>query len=123
AQVKGFAKRTFFRLTPTQFIVLGYISAVLISTVLLLLPVSLKPGVQLSFMDALFTATSAVSVTGLTVVNTADTFSVFGTFVLMAVFQFGGIGIMALGTFLYLILGRNITLSYRRLIAVDQNRH
>src|SRR3546814_19477855 len=74
-------------------------------------------------MDTLFTATSAVSVTGLSTVNIAETFSVFGTFVLMAMIQLGGIGIMALGTFLWILLGRNIGLSYRRMIMVDQNRN
>ncbi len=111
------------RLTPTQLIVLGYLVFTFISTLLLLLPISLKEGAKLSFIDALFTATSAISVTGLTVVNTSDTFTVFGTFVLMLVFQFGGIGIMTLGTFLWILLGRNITLSYRKLIMIDQNRH
>lgn len=116
-------KKYWYKLTPTQFIVLGYASAVIIATLLLLLPISRKPGVQLSFLDALFTAVSGVSVTGLTTVSTADTYSVFGIIVLMVTFQIGGIGIMALGTFLWLILGRNISLTYRRLIMIDQNRH
>ncbi|PZD95735.1 TrkH family potassium uptake protein [Paenibacillus sambharensis] len=111
------------RLTPTQFIVLGYLIAVSLSTVLLKLPVSLREGAQLSWMDALFTATSAVSVTGLTVVSTAATFSGTGKVMLLFMFQLGGIGIMTLGAFLWLVLGRNISLSYRRLIMVDQNRH
>lgn len=111
------------RLTPIQFVVLGYAAAVIAAAILLALPVSLQPGVKLSFIDALFTAVSAISVTGLTVVPTAETFSVFGTFVLMAAFQIGGIGVMALGTFLWLILGRNVTLSYRRLIMIDTNRN
>jgi potassium uptake TrkH family protein len=113
----------FLRLTPTQLIVLGYFVSVICSTILLLLPVSLRTGAQLTFIDALFTATSGISVTGLTVVNTADTFSVFGHVVLMITFQVGGIGIMTLGTFLWILLGRNITLSYRKLIMIDQNRH
>ncbi len=111
------------KITPTQFIVLSYASAIAVTLLLLLLPISVKPGVDLAWDDALFTAVSGVSVTGLTTVNTADTFSIFGTFVLMFSFQFGGIGIMALGTFLWLVLGRNISLSYRRLIMIDQNRH
>jgi potassium uptake TrkH family protein len=110
------------RITPTQFIVLAYVAAVILSTGILMLPVSVKPGVSLSPGDAFFTAASAVSVTGLTSVNTAETYSLFGTIALIVMFQFGGIGIMALGTFIYLILGRNISLSYRRLIAIDQNR-
>jgi potassium uptake TrkH family protein len=121
--MKAAIKNYVIRLTPTQFIVLGYFVAVVLLTVLLMLPLSLKPGVQLTLIDALFTATSGVSVTGLTVVNTAETFSIFGTFVLMLSFQLGGIGIMTLGTFLWIILGKNISLSYRKLIMIDQNRH
>lgn len=111
------------RLTATQFIVIIYLIAVIGSTTLLMLPLSQRPGVRLSPIDALFTATSGISVTGLTVVNTADTFSYFGTFALMFIMQFGGIGIMTLGTFLWMIFGGNIGLSYRRLIMIDQNRY
>ncbi|WP_270166066.1 TrkH family potassium uptake protein [Paenibacillus sp. SYP-B4298] len=111
------------RITPTQFIVLGYLLAVILSTIILRLPISWQEGARLSWMDALFTATSAVSVTGLSVVGTADTFSEFGKIALLCMFQLGGIGIMTLGVFLWLILGRNISLSYRKLIMVDQNRN
>lgn len=121
--MQAISKQFFFKLSPTQFIILGYLCAIVIATFLLLLPISLKPGVELSFFNALFTATSGVTVTGLTVVNTADTFSVFGSFVLILLFQLGGIGIMTLGTFLWMILGKNINLSYRKLIMIDQNRH
>lgn len=121
--MQGRIKKIFGQLTPTQFIILGYFGAVFIATIILLLPISLRPGVQLSFVDALFTATSGVTVTGLTAVNTAETFSVFGSFVLILLFQIGGIGIMTLGTFLWMVLGKNINLSYRKLIMIDQNRH
>ena len=87
------------RLTSVQMIVLFYIAAVFIATILFSLPIALKPGVDLSLLDTIFTAVSAISVTGLTVVSTADTFSVPGTFILAFVLQFGGIGIMTLGTF------------------------
>jgi len=110
------------KITPVQFIVLAYAAAVFLSTFILMLPASLKSGAELAPVDAFFTAASAVSVTGLSPVNTSETFSLFGTVVLIVLFQFGGIGIMALGTFIYLILGLNISLSYRRLIAIDQNR-
>jgi potassium uptake TrkH family protein len=121
--MKKMMRKFWLKITPTQFVVLGYLTAVMVSTLLLWLPVSHKEGVKLSFIDAMFTATSGISVTGLNVVNTAETFNVFGTIVLMLMFQFGGIGIMTLGTFLWLLLGRNISLSYRQLIMVDQNRH
>lgn len=110
------------RLTSVQIIVIFYISAVVISTILLGLPVMHRSGVELSFIDTLFTAVSAISVTGLTVVNTAETFSVTGVLVLAVILQFGGIGIMTLGTFIWLVTGKKIGLMDRQLIMVDQNR-
>lgn len=109
-------------LTPAQLIVIYYLLAMSVSTALLSLPVALKPGVELSFMDALFTAASAVSVTGLTVIDISETFSVTGNFILMFVLQFGGIGIMTLGTFLWLLFKKKIGFKERRLIMADQNQ-
>ncbi|AOH54058.1 Ktr system potassium uptake protein D [Peribacillus muralis] len=110
------------KLTPAQLIVGYYFLAVSISTLLLSLPVALKPGVEFEFMDALFTAVSAVSVTGLTVVSLPEVYNEVGYFILMFVLQFGGIGIMTLGTFFWLILGKKIGLKERQLIMTDQNQ-
>ena len=96
--------------------------SIFISTGLLSIPFFHKPGVQLTFTDALFTAVSAISVTGLTVVNTSETFNTLGTFVLAVIFQVGGVGIMTLGTFLWMLIGRKIGLAERQWIAIDQNR-
>ncbi|CAH0345844.1 TrkH family potassium uptake protein [Bacillus sp. CECT 9360] len=115
-------KKTIRRLSPAQIIIGYYFVAVTVSTILLSLPIATKPGIQWTFIDALFTAVSAVSVTGLTVVNTADTFSTPGIFILMFVLQFGGIGIMTLGTFFWLIMGKKIGLKERQLIMTDQNQ-
>jgi len=114
--------QTLHKLTPAQLIVTFYFLAVSVAVILLSLPVAHKPNVDLSFMDALFTAASAVSVTGLSSVNIADTFSVTGIFLLAFVLQFGGIGVMTLGTFIWLVLGRKIGLRERKLIMVDQNQ-
>ncbi|MFS0638611.1 TrkH family potassium uptake protein [Mesobacillus foraminis] len=110
------------RMTPAQMIVLYYSIAVSVAVILISLPISIKPGADWSFMDALFVAVSAVSVTGLTTVNISETFTVTGNYILMFVFQFGGIGIMALGTFFWLIIGKKIGLRERRLIMADQNQ-
>jgi potassium uptake TrkH family protein len=109
--------------SATQVIFAAYLIAVLLFTTLLLLPISIKPGNSLSLVDALFISTSAVSVTGLTTVNVVETFSMFGQCMLLLAFQFGGIGIMTLGTLLWLVLGQNISLSQRRLIMLDQNQN
>lgn len=108
--------------SAVQIIVLYYVIAVLVAMTLFSLPISRNPGVEWGFMEALFTAVSAVSVTGLSIVSTADTFSVPGVFILAFVLQFGGIGIMTLGTFLWLLFRRRIGLKERKLIMTDQNR-
>jgi potassium uptake TrkH family protein len=111
------------KLTPAQVISGYYLLAVSVSVLLLSIPAVHKPGVKIAFIDTVFTAVSAVSVTGLTVVNISETYSVFGYFVIMFILQFGGIGIMALGTFFWLLLGRRIGLRGRRLIMVDHNQY
>ncbi|WP_407271399.1 TrkH family potassium uptake protein [Radiobacillus sp. PE A8.2] len=103
-------------------IVSFYIISVVVSTCLLSLPVAVKQGFHWSFIDVVFTAVSAVSVTGLSVVSVADTFSTAGIFILLFILQFGGIGIMTLGTFVWLLLGKKIGLKERRLIMTDQNQ-
>ena len=121
--MKRVKRSIFTKMTPAQLIVIYYLMAVSVSTILLKLPIALKEGVELPFMDALFVAASAVSVTGLTPINISETFSTAGNFILMFVLQFGGIGIMALGTFMWLLLGRKITFRERRLIMLDQNQY
>ncbi|OYD06355.1 TrkH family potassium uptake protein [Paludifilum halophilum] len=115
-------KFNLWKITPVQLIVLTYLIACLVSSFLLMIPAAHRPGVELSYLDSLFTAVSAISVTGLTTVNTAETYSPFGVVMLMAMIQFGGIGFMSLGTFLWMATGRRIGIQRRRMIMIDQNR-
>jgi potassium uptake TrkH family protein len=110
------------RLTSVQMLVVFYFAAVLISTILLMLPITLKEGVELSFLDALFTSASAVSVTGLSTITLSEVLSVPGTFIFAFILQFGGIGIMTLGTFIWIVMGKKIGLTERKLIMTDQNQ-
>lgn len=109
-------------LSPAQLIAVYYFLAVTVAVILLSLPVAHKQGAEWSFIDALFTAVSAVSVTGLSVVNTADTFNTIGIVILAFVLQFGGIGIMTLGTSVWLLMGKRIGLKERKLMMIDQNQ-
>lgn len=118
---KGLNKKN-IPITPVQLIVLSYLALALLGAILLSLPVSLKPGVSITFVDALFTATSAISVTGLSSVTIHQTYNGFGIAVLLVWLQLGGIGIMTLGTLMYVVLGRQINLRGRMLIKVDQNQ-
>ncbi|MFC4025505.1 TrkH family potassium uptake protein [Oceanobacillus longus] len=109
-------------LSAIRLIVLFYVIAVIFSVGLLSLPIFHNEGVELSFIDLVFTAVSAISVTGLTVVSTVDTFNAAGKIALTFVLQFGGIGIMTLGTFIWVMLRKRIGLRGRQLIQIDQNR-
>ncbi|MDQ6597739.1 TrkH family potassium uptake protein [Bacillus salipaludis] len=108
-------------LQPAQLIFIYYFIAVVVSTILLMLPITLKPNVHLTLIDALFTAVSAVSVTGLSTITINEVLSVPGTFIFALILQFGGIGIMFLGTTIWLLIGRRIGIKDRMLIMTDQN--
>lgn len=107
--------------TPGRFIVLGYILVIFIGTLLLLLPCSTVNGRSTSFINALFTATSATAVTGLIVVNTAEHWTLFGQTVIMILIQFGGFGFMTTTTMLFLLIGKKISLEERLIIIEDLN--
>lgn len=116
-------KRFITKLTPPRVIALYYLGAMIVSIALLYLPYVLKEGVSYSFIDMAFTAVSAVSVTGLTVFDISESFTVFGLIILMIIMQIGGIGIMAIGTFIWLLLGKKIGLRSKRLIMADNNQY
>lgn len=111
------------RFTAVQIIVFYYFLAVASSFFFLNLPGVYQPGVHVSFIDSLFTSVSAVSVTGLTPISIGDTYSTFGIGMLMIVLQLGGIGIMSIGTFFWLILKKKIGMRERQLIMTDHNQY
>lgn len=93
--------------TPFQVLVSYYFIAIAISFLLLRLPgVHQEGGVKVSFLDSLFTAVSAVSVTGLTTINISETYTTFGLVMILVILQLGAIGIMSLGTFVWLLVGK-----------------
>lgn len=102
-----------FRLHPAQAVVVGFGSAVAVGTLLLMLPVSKTGPGGASFLEALFTATSAVCVTGLTVVDTPTYWSGFGQVVIMLLIQLGGLGIMIFAALIGLVLARKLTVRSR----------
>lgn len=89
--------------------------AIIAGTILLLLPLSTKSG-QISYVDALFTATSGVCVTGLTVQDTATYFTPFGQTVILILFQLGGLGIMTFSTLVLLVAGKKISIQDKVII-------
>ena len=108
------------RFTPAKVLVLGFAALIIIGAFLLILPISTHKGI--SFIDALFTTTSAVCVTGLVVVDTGTYFTRFGQTVILLLIQVGGLGFMTAGTIIFIVLGRKITLKERLVIQEALNQ-
>ncbi len=101
------------RLTGAQVIALGFAGAILIGTLLLLLPFSTRSGKCAGFMNAFFTATSAMCVTGLVVQDTSTYWSVFGQIVILLLIQIGGMGVISFATLIAMLAKRRIGLFER----------
>ena len=99
-----------------QIVILGFVAVILLGTGLLMLPVSSRAGTWTSIDDALFTATSAVCVTGLVVKDTAIYWSFFGQAVILILIQIGGLGIVTITAFIATVSGRKITLLQRSML-------
>ena len=106
---------------PEEWLVFGFMSIILLGSLLLALPISTKDGQSVGFFDSLFTATSAVCVTGLVAVDTGTTFSLFGQVVLLTLIQVGGLGFMVFATRVMMMLGRRISIKNRMLIRESMN--
>ena len=105
-----------FALSTTQIILLSFLAAILLGSVLLALPISSASGKAVSYLDALFTATTSTCVTGLVTLPTVSTWSVFGQTVILILIQIGGLGIITIMSGLMLLLNRKMGISDRLLI-------
>ncbi len=103
-------------LSPAQVLVIGFAALIFLGAFLLTLPISSSNGDTLSFVDAIFTSTSAVCVTGLVVVDTGTYFSLFGQIVILLLIQIGGLGFMTMATLFALLIGKRISLKNRLII-------
>ncbi len=101
------------RISPTNTILLSFVFIILVGTLLLMLPMSSKSAEGASFIDALFTATSATCVTGLAVTDTLTYWTRFGQTVILVLIQCGGLGFMVFATFFSLLMRRRISLRER----------
>ena len=106
-------RRLACKLNYFQSMILMFAAVILIGAVLLMLPISAQERTVTPFHEALFTATSAVCVTGLVVLDTASHWSAFGQAVLMVLIQIGGLGVITVGASFSLLSGRRISLSQR----------
>lgn len=109
------------KMSTAQIIALGFAGVIFVGGFLLWLPVSAAPGNQTKFIDAIFTATTCVCVTGLVTVTTATHWSLFGKLVIMLLIQLGGLGVISMGIGALLIAGRKIGTKGRRMIQEAYN--
>ena len=102
------------KLSSFQIIILGFAGVIVLGALLLMLPISTQNGVVTPFSKTLFTATSAVCVTGLVVFDTASYWSGFGQLIILIMIQIGGLGVISVASFLSMLAGRKISLMQRQ---------
>ena len=99
-------KQKKFHLTTFQIIILGFAGVILLGSLLLCLPISTRSGEWASYLDALFTATTSVCVTGLVTQDTGTYWSLFGQIIILILIQIGGMGVMTVAIMLGLMARR-----------------
>ena len=107
--------------SPARIIALGFALVIFIGSLLLMLPCSIQDGVTVRYIDALYTSTSAVCVTGLIAIDAGDTFTPLGQFFLAMLIQVGGLGVTAVGAGIIVAMGRRVNLKGRVLIREAMN--
>ena len=112
-------RRSGFNALP--MIAIGFLGIILLGSLLLALPVASATGVPVPWFDTLFTATSAVCVTGLVVVDTGTVYSTFGHVVLLILIQIGGLGFMTFATLIFRIMGKSISMRERMIMQDSLN--
>ena len=117
--VQRLYRRSGFNALP--MIALGFLAIILLGSVLLALPVASATGVAVPWFDTLFTATSAVCVTGLVVVDTGTVYSTFGHVVLLVLIQIGGLGFMTFATLIFRAMGHSISMRERMIMQDSLN--
>ncbi|MDO4295412.1 MAG: TrkH family potassium uptake protein [bacterium] len=101
------------KLTSSQIIIIGFATIILVGALLLTLPIASRSGQATPFFDALFTATSAVCVTGLVVYDTATHWSLFGQIIILMLIQIGGMGVVTIAVTITMVSGKKIGLMQR----------
>ncbi len=104
------------KLSPARIIAIGFAAVILLGSGLLMLPVSIQPGQDIRYIDALYTSTSAVCVTGLIAIDPGTAFTPIGRFFLGLLIQVGGLGVTTVGAGVMIAMGRKINLKGRNLI-------
>ena len=109
------------KLNTAQIITLGFAGVIILGGLLLWLPFCTAPGYHTSFTDAMFTATTSVCVTGLVTVVTATQWTLIGKIIILVLIQIGGVGLISLGSIIFISLRKKISLRNRRIIQESYN--
>ena len=123
--MKSISRKIFSKIhsmEPARVMVIGFGILILFGAIILNLPISTQKGESIGFLNALFTSTSAVCVTGLVVVDTGTYWSEFGQFVIITLIQTGGLGFMTIATMFSLLTRKRINLRERLLIQESLNQ-
>lgn len=111
----------FKKLSLSRKLIVGFMGAILLGTFLLMLPVASTSGKSMAFLSALFTITSAVCVTGLTVIDIGKELTFIGELIVLIFIQLGGLGVMTFSSFLFLLIGKKITYEEKELLKEERN--
>ena len=109
------------KLNPPRVLAIAFALIILVGACILNLPIASTDGQSVGFINALFTASSSVCVTGLVVINTAEHWTLFGQVVIIILIQIGGLGFMTMATIVALLLGKKITLKDRLVMQEELN--
>ncbi|MGL4999679.1 MAG: TrkH family potassium uptake protein [Cetobacterium sp.] len=109
------------KLSFSRKLILGFFAAIVLGSILLYMPFSLQEGHKISFLTAIFTITSAICVTGLSVIDISQVLSFKGQIILLLFIQLGGLGVMTFSSLFFLLIGKKMSYKDRELIKEERN--
>lgn len=109
------------RLSFSRKLILGFLTVIIFGSILLYMPFSLQEGQKISFLTAIFTITSAICVTGLSVIDISKVLSFEGQIILLLCIQLGGLGVMTFSSLFFLLIGKKMSYKERELIKEERN--
>lgn len=109
------------KMPPSRILLLSFVGAIFLGSLLLMLPGATTAGNEISYLTSLFTITSAISVTGLTLVDVSKVFTPLGKSIILIFIQLGGLGIMSFSSLVFLLIGKRITYHERKILKEDLN--
>ena len=109
------------KMPPSRILLVFFIGAIFLGSLLLMMPGATTKGNEISYLTSVFTITSAISVTGLSLVDVSKVFTPLGKFIIIVFIQLGGLGIMTFSSLIFLLIGKRITYHERKILKEDLN--